>query len=127
MFISLPYNPNYKCVVNGKSVEPIKAFGGFTAVPVYKGENSISVTYTPNMFYPSIFMMLLGIAIAVTVLIILKKKKIASVSDGSKALIGEKTTDVLSTIAYIGTLCCFVVIILAVYLYPMYLKLSQYF
>lgn len=127
MFISLPYNPNYKCVVNGKSVEPIKAFGGFTAVPVYKGENSISVTYTPNMFYPSIFMMLLGIAIAVTVLIILKKKKIASVSDGSKALIGEKTTDVLSTIAYIGALCCFVVIILAVYLYPMYLKLSQYF
>lgn len=127
MFISIPYNPNYKCEVNGKKVTPIKAFGGFTALPITTGENSISLSYTSNMFYPSIIMMVLGIALAITVLIIMKKKKSAGVYEFLNGILGNKATGVLEWIAYVGVILAFVVVILAIYVYPMYLKLGSYF
>ncbi len=127
IFISLPYNPKYNCRVNGKSVTPIKAFGGFTAVPVAVGENTISLSYTTSMFYPSMIMMIVGIAIAILVLVLMKKKKSASFYEFSGGVLGDKATGILSMIAYIGVIVCFIAVILAVYVYPMYLKLGSYF
>jgi len=127
MFIALPYNPNYKCEVNGKRVTPIKAFGGFTAVPVTAGANTLSLSYTSAMFYPSIIMMVFGIALAVTVLILMKKKKSTGIYEYLNGILGDKVTGALSWISYVGVLLCFVVVILAIYVYPMYLKLGSYF
>ncbi len=127
LFISLPYTPRYKCVVNGKKVEPVEAFGGFTAVPVVQGENSISVSYTPNMFYQSIIMMVVGIGIAIFFLVLMKKKNCDSAYDCFNQIIGKTTTSVMSVIAYAGVIIAFIAVVLAIYVYPMYIKLSDYF
>lgn len=127
LFISLPYNPNYKCKVNGKNVKPVKAFGGFTAVPVTKGDNSISVSYTPNMFYQSIAMMFVGIGIAAFFLLWMKKKKYQTVYDCFNGTVGAGATSALSVIAYAGVIIAFIAVVFAIYIYPMYIKLSDYF
>lgn len=126
LFISVPYHPSYTCMVNGVSVEPIKAFGSFIAIPVTAGENTISVSYTPDMFYPSIIMMLVGIAIAIVGLVMIKRRKLANSYELIKGCIGDKTANVLSTIAFLGVLICFITIILIVYIYPMFLNLEKY-
>ena len=126
LFISVPYHPSYNCKVNGVTVKPLKAFGSFIAIPVTAGENTISVSYTPDMFYPSIIMMLIGISIAVAGLVIIKKKKLSNSYELIKGWIGDSTTNALSTIAFVGVIICFVAIVLIVYIYPMFLNLGKY-
>lgn len=50
VFFSVPCSDGWRATVNGKSVAPIKAHYGLTAVPVDKGDNHIEFAYeTPGL------------------------------------------------------------------------------
>lgn len=124
VFVSVPYNPAFKCTVNGKTVKIAECFGGFIGVPVSKGENSIVLKYTPPMFYPSIIAWVLSIIVIAALVFIFKKRGINNAYDATQAIIGEKNTAFISFILLACVIIAFVAVILLVYIYPTFLSLK---
>lgn len=116
----------YKCYVNGEKVNISRAYGGLIKIPVKKGDNSISLTYTPPLVYPAIFIVILGIAISVAVLVYMRKKKYATTYEILESKLGKKHTEAFAKIAKLGTLLAFIAVIFAIYVYPMLIKLQTY-
>ncbi len=126
LVVAVPYDSGFECLVNGKAVKASKAFGGVIAVPVTKGSNTISLSYTPSMFYESFALVIFGILLGIAVLVIIKLKKKNTVYEWCQSLMGTKTVNVLSIISKIGTILALLAVIFAIYIYPMLLKLSNY-
>lgn len=142
LLVSIPWDSGFKATVNGEKVDVSKAFGGLISIPVAKGNNVISISYTPPKFYASLVLTLLGVAICICILILLKKKKVsrfyALVNDkfGYKAsasslydLVSDKfgcTVSKIASVLYICVLCAFVAVVAIVYFLPLIVKLKTY-
>ncbi|MBQ7528566.1 YfhO family protein, partial [bacterium] len=61
LFLSLPYSDNFTVKVNGKKVPYKRAFTGFTAFDIPKGESEISITFLPKGFIAGATISLIGI------------------------------------------------------------------
>ncbi len=124
--ISIPHGGGFECTVNGKAVELGKAYGGLISVPVTMGENEIKLTYIPTLFYEGVYITIFGIILGVVVLIIMRKKKYATVYDGVYDIMGDKGTNILGLVFKVCTIIAMIVVLFAIYVYPMLLKLSNY-
>ena len=47
LFLSLPYDKGYTAVVNGQTVPILRVFDTWMAIPLEKGENTVSLRYQP--------------------------------------------------------------------------------
>jgi len=126
IIISIPHGGGFECTVNGKTVKLGKAYGGLISVPVTMGKNEIKLTYVPTLFYEGVYITIFGIILGIVVLVIMRKKKYATVYDGVYALMGDKGTNTLGLIFKVCTVIAMIVVLLAIYVYPMLLKLSNY-
>lgn len=127
VLVSVPNIVDYMCVVNGKRIAVESAFGGFISVPVKAGENKICLTYTPPMFYGALILVLCGLALGITVLVIIKKKKVSGFYALVEGLVGERNISKISAVFKYCTLAAFGLVIFAIYLWPMLTKLSNHF
>ncbi|MDL2252536.1 YfhO family protein [Ruminococcaceae bacterium OttesenSCG-928-I18] len=48
LFASIPYDEDWRAVVNGKESEPFRLAGGFLGLPLEEGENEIELRYSPG-------------------------------------------------------------------------------
>ncbi len=124
LFVSVPYSSGFKCKVNGSSVKVENCFGGFIGIPVEKGENSITLSFTSPMFYSSIFACIAAIAVVALLVFVFRKRGIRNAYDAVGSIIGEKGVGVLSKIAYVCVILAFIVVLLFVYVYPTYMALK---
>ncbi|MCM3763511.1 YfhO family protein [Neobacillus niacini] len=53
LFLSIPYDDNWKIKVDGKQVDSVK-LGEFLGVPLSKGSHELELTYSPTVFYLSL-------------------------------------------------------------------------
>ncbi len=130
LFLSLPYGTNLTYEVNGKAVNAEKAFFGFTAIPVKKGENSIYIHAKSSLLtFGFIVTGLVLIALAVFIFILRKKRISLSLPLDEKlsALLGrryDKLSGVIASLGHIAMIVAFVAVIAVIYIYPLIIILN---
>ncbi|MFL2109940.1 YfhO family protein [Marinilactibacillus psychrotolerans] len=72
---TVPYSKGWKAEINGKTVEPVKANIGFTGLPLFEGENHISMTYQMPYLKTGFIISVLGIIILGLSHFVLQKDK----------------------------------------------------
>ena len=75
-FLAVPYDEGYTIKINGEKVDYQKTFSAFISFPLVKGENEITVTYTPNGFTLGLILTIIGGALVVLYIIFNKKIKL---------------------------------------------------
>ncbi|MBT2569439.1 YfhO family protein [Planococcus sp. ISL-110] len=58
--LSIPYEQGWRASVNGQETQVLKADYAFSAVPLEPGDNTISLTYQPPFFKPSLIISVLS-------------------------------------------------------------------
>lgn len=73
LFLSLPYDKGYTASVNGKTVPLQRVLDNFMALPLEKGQNTITLTYVPPGFVPGLILSTLGLVALFLLLFALKR------------------------------------------------------
>jgi len=61
LFLSLPYDENFKITVDGKETETFEVLGALTGISVSAGKHDIEIKYVPIQFYTGIALSCAGI------------------------------------------------------------------
>ena len=75
LFVTVPYDKNWKVRVDGETVQALKLGGTFTGIELTEGDHEISMVYTPGGFWLGLALSLLSLA-GMIVLIIWEKKHV---------------------------------------------------
>ena len=109
LYLSVPYDSGFSATVNGKSAEIFRTMTGFMAVKLDKGENDISLSFSPKGLKEGAVLCLVGIVCLV--LYIIFRKKVAVIS---------QRFDGICRVGIYVLLCA---VLLAVYVLPMILSI----
>lgn len=108
VFLSVAYNKGMRCTVNGKKVQLKEVYGGFTAFCVEKGENVISLQFTPVGFPIGLTISLLGLGLCVVAGVFWFKQKWKL-----------QLPKAVNAVAYYGWIAVGVAVVLAIYVVPL--------
>ena len=110
LLLPLPYQPEYKAVVNGKVTELVKVFDDLVAVRLQEGENLIELSIVPQGIWEGLIISSAGIVLFIFFLCLIKKlreKRYPKL---------ELTAGLLFTLIFIGAF-------LMVYIFPFFIYL----
>lgn len=108
VFLSVAYDEGLSLKINGKRADLYPVYGGFTAFYLEEGVNKVEITFCPQGFTGGLLLTILGGALGLWCIWLLKKK-------------GEEKLSLLREIAYYGVLFAGVAVVIVVYLAPMIL------
>ena len=69
LFTTIPYENGWTIKVNGKRVEPDTALGSLMTIPLERGENTVTMKFSPNYFKLAVIVSVFGVLILALIFI----------------------------------------------------------
>ncbi len=114
LMLTIPYSEGFKVSVNGKTVKAEKMLDAFMAIPLEKGENTVSLSYSPYGLNIGLIIFFVGIFALIATALLFKRFK-------------YKPVKLLENTLYYGFLSIAGILFIVVYIFPVIVYSIYYF
>lgn len=111
LMLTIPHSDGFAVLVNGEKVKAEKILDTFMAIPLVKGQNSVTLTYTPCGMNYAIVIFLIGLILLIIFSVLLKNRKYHKIAWLENALYFSflSLAEIVFVLIYIFPLIVFII------------------